>query len=228
MNAARTTSQANTSTGAPRMSRIIAGAAGGSTADQRPREPDPAHDGPGQGSAVLPAGRLQRHCRRPRAGSVRGIRLAGRGERQPRRRTPWTWSNSTPRPAPSASGTRTWSTPSTGRKVVSVHRSKVESFLDRTADAVLWDLVFLDPPYPLDEPALAAVLAKLVPHLGEGAVVVVERSSRTPEPAWPDGHGTVCREEVRRNPAVVRRTRRGSRGADGRAGSSGPETSPAD
>ena len=75
----------------------------------------------------------------------------------------------------------------TGRKVVSVHRSKVESFLDRTAEAARWDLVFLDPPYPLDEPALAAVLAKLVPHLAEGAVVVVERSSRSPEPAWPEG-----------------------------------------
>jgi 16S rRNA (guanine966-N2)-methyltransferase len=75
----------------------------------------------------------------------------------------------------------------TGRKVVSVHRSKVESFLDRTADAVVWDLVFLDPPYPLDEPALAAVLAKLVAHLSQGSVVVVERSSRTPEPAWPAG-----------------------------------------
>ena len=74
-----------------------------------------------------------------------------------------------------------------GRKVVSVHRSKVESFLDRAADSAIWDLVFLDPPYPLDEPALAAVLAKLVPHLGEGAVVVVERSSRSPEPVWPQG-----------------------------------------
>jgi 16S rRNA (guanine966-N2)-methyltransferase len=73
------------------------------------------------------------------------------------------------------------------RKVVSVHRSKVESFLERTVDTVLWDLVFLDPPYPLDEPALAAVLAKLVPHLNEGAVVVVERSSRAPEPTWPEG-----------------------------------------
>ncbi|AXJ11234.1 16S rRNA (guanine(966)-N(2))-methyltransferase RsmD [Arthrobacter sp. PM3] len=75
----------------------------------------------------------------------------------------------------------------TGRKVVTVHRSKVESFLDRTAAAVLWDLAFLDPPYPLDEPSLAAVLAKLTPHLAEGAVVVVERSSRAPEPDWPDG-----------------------------------------
>ena len=74
-----------------------------------------------------------------------------------------------------------------GRKVVSVHRSKVESFLDRAADDARWDLVFLDPPYPLEEAALAQVLAKLAPHLAEGAVVVVERSARTPEPVWPEG-----------------------------------------
>ncbi|MCU1517113.1 MAG: rRNA ((966)-N(2))-methyltransferase RsmD [Pseudarthrobacter sp.] len=72
-----------------------------------------------------------------------------------------------------------------GRKVVTVHRSKVESFLERAADDARWDLVFLDPPYPLDEPALSAVLAKLSPHLAPSAVVVVERSSRSPEPAWP-------------------------------------------
>jgi 16S rRNA (guanine966-N2)-methyltransferase len=72
-----------------------------------------------------------------------------------------------------------------GDKNVSVHRSKVESFLERAEPGVLWDLVFLDPPYPLDEPALAAVLAKLAGHLADAAVVVVERSSRTPEPQWP-------------------------------------------
>ncbi|WP_024817172.1 16S rRNA (guanine(966)-N(2))-methyltransferase RsmD [Arthrobacter sp. 31Y] len=72
-----------------------------------------------------------------------------------------------------------------GGKRVSVHRSKVESFLERASDADMWDLVFLDPPYPLDEPALSAVLAKLAPHVDAGAVVVVERSSRSPEPAWP-------------------------------------------
>ncbi|XAS65961.1 16S rRNA (guanine(966)-N(2))-methyltransferase RsmD [Micrococcaceae bacterium Sec5.7] len=74
-----------------------------------------------------------------------------------------------------------------GRKAVTVHRSKVESFLERTADGVLWGLVFLDPPYPLDEPALSAVLEKLAGHLAPAAVVVVERSARTPEPAWPAG-----------------------------------------
>jgi 16S rRNA (guanine966-N2)-methyltransferase len=74
-----------------------------------------------------------------------------------------------------------------GRKVVTVHRSKVESFLERAALDDTWDLVFLDPPYPLDEPALSAVLAKLNAHLAPAAVVVVERSSRSPEPAWPGG-----------------------------------------
>lgn len=72
-----------------------------------------------------------------------------------------------------------------GRKAVSVHRSRVESFLERTVQGTLWDLVFLDPPYPLDEPAMGAVLEELSPYLAEGAVVVVERSSRSPEPSWP-------------------------------------------
>ncbi|TLM85063.1 16S rRNA (guanine(966)-N(2))-methyltransferase RsmD [Pseudarthrobacter sp. NamE5] len=74
-----------------------------------------------------------------------------------------------------------------GRKAVTVHRSKVEPFLDRAAAGDMWDLVFLDPPYPLEEVALQAVLQKLCPHLAPGAVVVVERSSRSPEPWWPDG-----------------------------------------
>lgn len=74
-----------------------------------------------------------------------------------------------------------------GRKVVTVHRSRVESFLERATLEDSWDLVFLDPPYPLDEPALSAVLAKLNAHLAPAAVVVVERSSRSPEPEWPVG-----------------------------------------
>ena len=52
-----------------------------------------------------------------------------------------------------------------------------------------YDVAFLDPPYPLDEGAVAEDLAALVEHgwLVPGAMVVVERSSRSPEPAWPDG-----------------------------------------
>ena len=74
-----------------------------------------------------------------------------------------------------------------GRKVVTVHRSRVEPFLERATLEDTWDLVFLDPPYPLEEPALSAVLAKLNAHLAPAAVVVVERSSRSPEPEWPVG-----------------------------------------
>ncbi|WP_026555273.1 16S rRNA (guanine(966)-N(2))-methyltransferase RsmD [Arthrobacter sp. 35W] len=74
------------------------------------------------------------------------------------------------------------------RRVVSVQRSKVESFLQRvdTAGVDRWDLVFLDPPYPLDEESLATVLGLLAPALKPEAVVVIERSSRSPEPTWPE------------------------------------------
>jgi 16S rRNA (guanine966-N2)-methyltransferase len=74
-----------------------------------------------------------------------------------------------------------------GRKAVTVHRSKVEPFLERAPATATWDLVFLDPPYPLEEVALSAALEKLAPHLSPAAVVVVERSSRSPEPGWPGG-----------------------------------------
>lgn len=52
-----------------------------------------------------------------------------------------------------------------------------------------YHVVLLDPPYPLPEPALAEVLVLLVTRgwLDEEAVVVVERSARSPEPAWPEG-----------------------------------------
>ena len=50
------------------------------------------------------------------------------------------------------------------------------------------DLVFIDPPYDVDEDALGAVLARLASGwLGPEALVVVERSKRSPEPTWPDG-----------------------------------------
>jgi len=49
------------------------------------------------------------------------------------------------------------------------------------------DLVFLDPPYGLAEEDLGGVLLLLVAHrwLAGDAFVVVERSTRSPEPLWP-------------------------------------------
>ena len=59
----------------------------------------------------------------------------------------------------------------------------------RRPPAAPYDLAFLDPPYPLAEPALADDLAALTSQgwLVPGALVVVERSRRSPEPGWPDG-----------------------------------------
>ncbi|NCT90587.1 16S rRNA (guanine(966)-N(2))-methyltransferase RsmD [Cellulomonas sp. APG4] len=55
----------------------------------------------------------------------------------------------------------------------------------RTGDPV--DLAVLDPPYDLGEDDLAEVLEVLVTQLAQDALVVVERSSRSPEPRWPAG-----------------------------------------
>ncbi len=59
------------------------------------------------------------------------------------------------------------------------------------------DLVFLDPPYDLAEDVLALVLTHLATPgvLADGAVVVVERSTRTPEPAWPAGLAPFARKD---------------------------------
>lgn len=50
-----------------------------------------------------------------------------------------------------------------------------------------FDLVFIDPPYELGESALARDLELLAPMLAPDATIVVERSSRSPEPRWPAG-----------------------------------------
>ena len=50
------------------------------------------------------------------------------------------------------------------------------------------DLVFIDPPYDVGEAALAEVLALLAEGwLAADALVIVERSTRSPEPTWPAG-----------------------------------------
>jgi 16S rRNA (guanine966-N2)-methyltransferase len=52
-----------------------------------------------------------------------------------------------------------------------------------------YDLVFSDPPYPLADTSVAADLSALVRGgwLTAASVVVVERSSRSPGPVWPEG-----------------------------------------
>lgn len=70
--------------------------------------------------------------------------------------------------------------------VVAVRHGAVGAYLADPAGGP-WDLVLADPPYPLPEAELTAVLAPLVGRLREGGVLVVERSTRSPEPGWPAG-----------------------------------------
>jgi len=84
---------------------------------------------------------------------------------------------------------------------VDVVRQSVQTFLDGAgagSGAVAgtptphgpvsrWDVALLDPPYDLGEPELTANLSALVPLLADDAAVLVERSTRSPEPTWPAG-----------------------------------------
>lgn len=68
--------------------------------------------------------------------------------------------------------------------------ARAASFLAGPAGAPV-DLVLLDPPYDVGDADLTAMLEPLVrredPWLAPDAVVVVERSARSPEPPWPAG-----------------------------------------
>ena len=58
-----------------------------------------------------------------------------------------------------------------------------------TPPAAPYDIAFMDPPYPLDGGAVDADLRSLAANawLVPGALIVVERGSRSPEPTWPEG-----------------------------------------
>ncbi len=83
---------------------------------------------------------------------------------------------------------------------IEVHPLAVGTYLGRATGE--FDLVLSDPPYDLDQDALHADLVALAPRLSENAIVVVERSSRTPEPLL-DGTGLeLFREKVYGDTAV--------------------------
>ncbi len=74
---------------------------------------------------------------------------------------------------------------SPGGLEVVVARQAVQQFLASSTGA--WDLAFLDPPYELGGVDLARDLELLAPRLTTDAVVMVERSSRSPHPELPVG-----------------------------------------
>ncbi len=73
------------------------------------------------------------------------------------------------------------------RPSIQVIGKPATSYLSSTLDT--FDLVFIDPPYEVGGLELDHVLEGLVPRLAADAVVALERSSRTPAPAWPAGLG---------------------------------------
>jgi 16S rRNA (guanine966-N2)-methyltransferase len=50
-----------------------------------------------------------------------------------------------------------------------------------------FDVVFIDPPYDMPEDEVAAALTALVPTLNDEAIVILERSTRSPAPILPEG-----------------------------------------
>lgn len=70
----------------------------------------------------------------------------------------------------------------------SVRRAQVESVVVGAADRE-YDLVLADPPYAVDDDTVAAMLTSLRDNswVGEGSIVVLERSSRSPATSWPEG-----------------------------------------
>lgn len=69
-----------------------------------------------------------------------------------------------------------------------IHRRQAAAYLVGAGSDEPFDLVFADPPYAFGESQLGALLTTLAASrwLADGAVVVVERSARGPEPQWPD------------------------------------------
>lgn len=75
--------------------------------------------------------------------------------------------------------------PAGSRPTIVTTGHNVQQFLEGARE--FWDLVFLDPPYELAAAELESALTALLPRLSPGAVVIVERSSRTEAPTWPVG-----------------------------------------
>lgn len=67
-----------------------------------------------------------------------------------------------------------------------VIRSDALRFLNGADDS--FSLVFIDPPYDFDASRLQEVLNALRTCLADNALIVVESSTRTPEPQWPRGY----------------------------------------
>ncbi|MBT1018187.1 16S rRNA (guanine(966)-N(2))-methyltransferase RsmD [Canibacter sp. lx-72] len=76
-----------------------------------------------------------------------------------------------------------------GRTIThSIYTQSVQKFLiahPPVAPELRYDVVFIDPPYDFSDAIIAENLASLTPLLKADALVMIERSKRSPEPAMP-------------------------------------------
>ncbi|MET4783020.1 16S rRNA (guanine(966)-N(2))-methyltransferase RsmD [Glaciihabitans sp. UYNi722] len=68
---------------------------------------------------------------------------------------------------------------------IEVTGQPTQAFLSSNRET--WDLVFMDPPYDLGETELLHNLQSLASLMAPDGTLCLERSSRSPEPAWPAG-----------------------------------------
>lgn len=73
-----------------------------------------------------------------------------------------------------------------------VRTAPVAALLSGPADRE-YDLVLADPPYAVTDDAVLQMLSRLQINgwVGDGSIVVLERSSRSPETSWPEGYEAV-------------------------------------
>lgn len=78
---------------------------------------------------------------------------------------------------------------SVGLPGTQLHRRQAATFLVGAGTDTAFDLVFADPPYAYRDDHLAALLVALAEPgwLAAEALIVIERSARGTEPAWPPG-----------------------------------------
>lgn len=68
---------------------------------------------------------------------------------------------------------------------ISIASNAVQQFLD--SSSAEWDIAFIDPPYEAGGAELSSVLDALASRLVPGAIVVLERASKSADPVWPAG-----------------------------------------
>lgn len=71
---------------------------------------------------------------------------------------------------------------------IKVAQKSVDGYLNALLTTSKLDVVFIDPPYDIENSMVEANLAALLPHLHERAIVILERSSRTEPVTLPAGY----------------------------------------